>query len=209
MLPVAVCIIAGLAGVPALAAPDSGSRQLDSFLADVQTFSARFKQTLFDSDLVIVEESTGTFAISRPGRFRWDYDTPYSQIILADGEHLWVYDADLEQATVREVDDALASTPAMLLSGDTDIAEGFVVRDGGSEDGLAWADLTPKTDNSDFVQLRLGFVSGDIRVMELHDRLGQVTRIEFADAVRNAVLHDELFDISLPEGVDVIGLDES
>ena len=191
------------------ATPQPGSEQLSDFLTNVETLSARFRQTLLDQDRAVVEVSVGDFAISRPGRFRWDYTEPYEQLILADGERLWIYDAELEQASVRTVDDVLASTPAMLLSGDTDISAGYEIVDQGLDDDLMWVELTPRTDAAEFVRLRLGFAAGEIRVMELFDRLGQTTRVEFFDVVRNPVLSGELFSFSPPEGVDVIGLDGS
>ncbi len=202
---VLVCLTPGVNA----AAPQPGSEQLTEFLASVETMSARFSQTLLDEDLAVVEVSAGDFAISRPGRFRWDYTEPYEQLILADGDRLWIYDAELEQASVRTVDAVLATTPAMLLSGDTDISAGYEIVDRGLEDDVMWAELTPRTDEAEFVRLRLGFMDGEIRVMELFDRLGQTTRVEFFDVVRNPVLGDELFNFSPPDGVDVIGFDGS
>jgi len=200
-----VCLTPGVNA----AAPQPGSEQLTEFLTNVETMSARFSQTLLDEDLAVVEVSAGDFAISRPGRFRWDYTEPYEQLILADGDRLWIYDAELEQASVRTVDAVLATTPAMLLSGDTDISAGYEIVDRGLEDDVTWAELTPRTDEAEFVRLRLGFMDGEIRVMELFDRLGQTTRVEFFDVVRNPVLGDELFNFSPPDGVDVIGFDGS
>ena len=202
---VLVCLTPGVNA----AAPQPGSEQLTEFLTNVETMSARFSQTLLDEDLAVVEVSAGNFAISRPGRFRWDYTEPYEQLILADGDRLWIYDAELEQASVRTVDAVLATTPAMLLSGDTDISAGYEIVDRGLEDDVMWAELTPRTDEAEFVRLRLGFMGGEIRVMELFDRLGQTTRVEFFDVVRNPVLGDELFNFSPPDGVDVIGFDGS
>ncbi len=202
---VLVCLTPGVNA----AAPQPGSEQLREFLTNVETMSARFSQTLLDEDLAVVEVSAGNFAISRPGRFRWDYTEPYEQLILADGDRLWIYDAELEQASVRTVDAVLATTPAMLLSGDTDISAGYEIVDRGLEDDVMWAELTPRTDEAEFVRLRLGFMGGEIRVMELFDRLGQTTRVEFFDVVRNPVLGGELFNFSPPDGVDVIGFDGS
>ncbi len=203
-----VLVVCLMPGVNA-AAPPPGSEQLSDFLINVETLSARFRQTLLDEDLAVVEESAGDFAISRPGRFRWDYTEPYQQLILADGDRLWIYDAELEQASVRTIDDVLATTPAMLLSGDTDISASYEIVDQGLENDVMWTQLTPRTDEAEFVRLRLGFAGGEIRVMELFDRLGQTTRVEFFDVVRNPVLGGELFSFSPPEGVDVIGLDGS
>ena len=202
---VLVCLTPGVNA----AAPQPGSEQLTEFLTNVETMSARFSQTLLDEDLAVVEVSAGNFAISRPGRFRWDYTEPYEQLILADGDRLWIYDAELEQASVRTVDAVLATTPAMLLSGDTDISAGYEIVDRGLEDDVMWAELTPRTDEAEFVRLRLGFMGGEIRLMELFDRLGQTTRVEFFDVVRNPVLGGELFNFSPPDGVDVIGFDGS
>jgi hypothetical protein len=98
---------------------------LRAFLAETVTLEARFSQVLLEADSAHAQVSEGSFYLHRPQRFRWDYESPAPQLVVADGEHLWLYDPDLEQVTVRRLDDGLSSTPAMLLSGDGVLEDSF------------------------------------------------------------------------------------
>lgn len=183
----------------------AGEARVRGFLEEVLTLRADFTQSLFDSELELVQESHGTLLIKRPGRFRWDYVNPYEQLILADGERVWMYDSDLEQATVRELDATLASTPAMLLSGAGDITEGYRFGESYERDGVTWVELAPRQQDTDFQAVRIGFGTDNIRYMELRDTLDQITRIEFSAVKRNPELADTQFVFVPPPGTDVIG----
>ena len=185
-----------------------GEQKLQAFLDGVSTLKAAFKLSLLDADLQLLEESEGTLRIKRPGRFRWDYTEPYEQLVLSDGEQLWLYDSDLEQATVKQLDESLSATPAMLLSGSGELSDGFEIIGVYDASGVVWVSLEPKADDTDFQTLSLGFKGQELAFMQLSDRLDQVTRIEFSNIVRNETLEDRAFDFVPPEGVDVIGLSQ-
>ena len=195
-----------LAGVP-LSAQESFDQEtaLDVFLRDTQTLTADFTQTIYDDLGGEVEQSTGTMALARPNRFHWRYAGDDEQLIVADGEALWVYDAILAQATFAPLEDALADTPALLLSGGTGYRDGFDVLDDGADDIRSWIVLAPKRAETDFRRIRLDFTLGTLATMTLEDSLSQRTRISFSNVAVNAELSDALFSFVAPPGVDVIG----
>lgn len=179
--------------------------QLNNFYKYIRTYQAQFDQELVDAKGKVLQKATGTFYLSRPDRFRWDYDAPQEQRIIADGKKVWVYDVDLEQVTVKAMDDALGTTPAQLLSSKTPITSNFTVREIGERDGLQWIELTPRIKDTTFEKMRLGFGAADLNAMELIDGMGQTTRLRFTRVVRNPGLGNSLFQFTLPKGVDVIG----
>jgi outer membrane lipoprotein carrier protein len=178
--------------------------ELRHFLTDVTTLAAGFRQQLFDSNGRSIQDSRGRFYIQRPGRFRWEYDQP-EQLVVCDGQLLWMYDHDLEQVTVRTVDDTLRGTPAMLLSGQGQLDESFEIGATYEEDNLAWLEMTPRGENPEFKGVRVGMDNGTVAVMEVRDSLDQMTRIEFHDLELDPDLEASLFQFVPPEGVDVIG----
>ena len=180
---------------------------LERFLARSEALTAEFRQVLLREDGTAAEESTGRFYVSRPGRFRWEYVEPSEQLVVSDGERLWMYDADLEQVTVRNVDDGLAGTPAMLLSGEGRLADSFEFGASYPEDGLDWIELKPAGERAEFKGLRVGLREGVIGAMEVIDNLEQVTRIEFSDVRLGGELDEALFRFEPPPGADVIGLE--
>jgi outer membrane lipoprotein carrier protein len=189
----------------ALAANDAAAR-VEAYLGPLRTLSAGFSQVVRNRDGDVVERATGTVAISRPDRFRWEYQAPHEQTIVADGRRLWLYDRDLEQVTVRTLEAGLGSTPAMLLSGGgriTDAFEAVAVEKAGD---WTWCRLKPRQEGSDFDQVSLAFDARDeLAAMELRDKLGQATVIEFGSVRRNPSLDDGLFRFEPPPGADVIG----
>jgi outer membrane lipoprotein carrier protein len=192
-------------GATALAADDSLAR-VDGYLGSVKTLSADFVQVVRSREGQITNRATGTLSISRPNRFRWDYRDPYVQTIVADGTRLWLYDADLAQVTVRPLESGLGSTPAMLLSGAGSVGDSFkggpVERDG----QWTWCRLTPKERSSDFERVSLGFnAKGELAAMELLDKLGQSTSLDFSNVRRNVPIDAALFRFEPPKGADVIG----
>ena len=178
---------------------------LDDFLRDTQTLTADFTQTIFDELGAVVEESRGSMAMQRPNRFNWRYAGEGEQVIVADGEALWIYDEALAQATHAPLDAALAETPALLLSGDAEYREGFDILDSGSDAKGTWIVLAPKRAETDFRRIRLDFEDGTLAAMLLEDSLNQLTRIDFSAVVVNTPLDSALFEFVAPEGVDVIG----
>ncbi len=205
---VAMFLFATHCGAPTAAhAAGPGETLLQAYLQRIETLRADFEQTLFDADREVLQQSRGTFALRRPGRFRWDYAAPAVQVIVADGERIWMYDAELEQVTVRPLDATLASTPAMLLSGRSALGDDYRIRELGEAGGLIWVGLLPSARETEFESVRLGFDGLDLAVMELADQFGQTTRIEFSDLVRNPAIDDSVFRFEPPPGNDVIGAD--
>jgi outer membrane lipoprotein carrier protein len=185
------------------AGPDPAAR-LEKLLATLTSVRVDFTQDVVGADGKTTDHAVGTLSLRRPGRFRWDYTNP-RQLIVSDGERLWLYDPELEQATVRRVREAFAQTPAMLLSGEARIRDGYTVRDAGSEGGFGWLALTPKGADSDFREIRLGFAGDALKRLEFTDKLNQRTRISLGTLERNVRLDDALFTFTPPKGVDVIG----
>lgn len=183
----------------------AGQQKVEGFLQGLQSLQAQFKQTLTDRNGLTVEEATGTLAIRRPDRFRWDYREPNEQVIVADGARIWLYDADLEQVTVRKLDDTLSATPAMLLSGQGNLQDNFSVTQSSQESGIFWVRMQPKRDDTDFKWVRLGFEGNSLRFMQLADKLGQTTDLEFSQVERNPALDPSRFTFTVPPGADVIG----
>ena len=191
--------------LPLAAAPTGGIAEMHAFLQDVHSLKADFVQVVLDSNLKQVKQSTGTLSIKRPDRFRWDYLKPNAEIIVADGKRLWLYDVDLQQVTVKLLNDTLAASPAVLLSGSNDVEKSFSVEDLGTKDGLEWVSLNPKVKDTDFDNVKLGFKGDDVAVMELKDNLGNLTRITFSKLQRNVDVADDAFRFTPPKGADVIG----
>lgn len=187
-----------------------GRQRLDAFMDGLVTLQAGFEQTLTDETGEVLETVTGTVYLNRPGRFRWDYEDPYHQSIIADGERIWIYDLDLAQVTVRPVDEALAATPAALLGDETDIEQTFQVSEMGEAEGLVWVRLIPRgaEDDGQYRGLDLGFENDSLRVMKVADNFGQVTWIRFGDERRNSALPAQLFQFTPPPGVDVLDATE-
>jgi len=177
---------------------------LDAFLDNLDTFQAEFKQTLVNENGEELETVTGIVYMKTPGKFRWDYQDPYSQMIITDGSTLWLYDEDLEQVTVKDISGSIENTPAAILSGEENIKEHFIIIDMGDIEGFNWIELTPKDIENQFSSIRLGFDKNKLGMMVLFDNLGQTTRIDFLNSIRNRKLESSLFTFEPPINVDVI-----
>lgn len=185
----------------------SAAGGLDDFLAfnaATRSATARFEQQVLDRGGKVVERASGTFAFQRPGRFRWTYDKPHQQVLVGDGERLWIHDPDLNQVTVKRMDQAISSTPAALLAGRDDITRLFTLRDAGSAGGLGWVEATPRAEDTGFERVRLGLDGRTLAAMELHDQLGGRTVLRFHDLAPNASLPPGTFTFEPPPGADVI-----
>jgi outer membrane lipoprotein carrier protein len=202
-----VCLAATAAPAFGAAAqtPQAGRQRVESFLQGLDGLQAQFKQVLTDRNGQSIDEASGTLAISRPDRFRWDYREPYSQVIVADGTRIWIYDSDLEQVTVRKLDETLSATPAMLLSGRSSLSDNFNVTQVAQEGAVEWVKMEPRRDDTDFRWVRLGFEGALLKYMQLADKLGQTTSLEFSKVERNPPLDPSRFTFTVPPGADVIG----
>jgi len=178
------------------------------YFSSLDNFQANFSQSVVDSGGEQIQNSSGEVWIQRPGRFRWSYQHPYSQLIVADGKQLWTYDEDLEQATVKAIDEALSSTPAMLLSGFRPLSEVVSWAEEPGNDIYRWYRLTPKEADAAVEQVRIGFdKQGELALIEVQDDFENHTRISFSNVKRNIKLDAGLFELKLPEGTDIIGSD--
>ncbi len=177
---------------------------LKTFLQQTTSGRARFAQIVVDKNLKQLQQVTGTMQFLRPGRFRWQYDKPYEQIIVGDGAKLWVYDKDLNQVSVKKLDSALGGSPAALLAGSNEIEKAYTLSNLGSQEGLDWLEAVPKSKENAFERIRLGFGENGLEAMELHDQFGQTTVIKFAAIERNPQLAPEIFKFVPPKGADVI-----
>ena len=193
---------------PALVlAADSGTEKLIAFVQTVETFKANFKQTVTDQRGQLIEQARGQFVLERPGKFRWDYEQPYPQHIIADGERVWFYDVDLEQVTVKSQQEALEDTPATLLSGKALPQDKYVLTDIPSKDGFLWVELVPKDKESNFQTVTLAFdpKGGTLRQMIMKDSFDQSTRLIFSLTKENIKLSPDEFVFVPPKGVDIVG----
>lgn len=189
---------------PAFAAESTPLEQLKSFLASTKTLTANFKQAVLDENGKAKQTSYGVFYLSRPGKFRWNYQKPFQQEIVSNGGKVWFYDTDLEQVTVKKLDKSVGSTPALLLTGDVAIEKEFTIEKQGDEAGMQWIKLLPKNAESNFKYVLIGLEKGVLGGMELHDNFGQLTRIYFSQVKSNADLKADLFTFTVPKGVDVL-----
>lgn len=196
-----------LAFIAPLFAADA-STALDRYLAGLTTLRAEFSQRLVDARGVTVQQASGRLVVQRPGRFRWELrpdGAEGGQLLVADGRNLWFFDRDLDQVTVKPADASLTATPAMLLSGTGDIRAAFVVEALPRADGLDWVAVTPRANDADFRDARLGFAGRELKRMVLRDKLGQTATLVFDRTVRNGPVDPAEFRFTPPPGADVIG----
>jgi len=178
---------------------------LKHFFSEVHSYQARFNQVVLDESLNIIQESSGTLWIERPDKFRWDYDLPFKQQIVADGTRIWVYDPELKQVTVRPLTGGLGDTPAMLLAGKGKLDANFTVKSLGAQGKLSWAQLIPKRKDGGFEDIRIGFEQGRLRMLEMVDGFGQTTRVTLQAPKENRKIDAAKFSFTPPKGVDVVG----
>jgi outer membrane lipoprotein carrier protein len=188
-----------------LPAQASGVDRLNQFMASTITATGEFEQRVLSRDRRLVQQSRGTLAFARPGKFRWTYAKPYPQIIVGDGARVWVYDEDLNQVTVRKIGQAIGATPAALLAGSNEALKAFELKDEGAREGLEWVEAVPRDKESGFERIRLGFGFSGIERMELVDAFGQTTELRFSALQRNPRIDPALFSFSPPKGADVVG----
>ena len=180
-------------------------KSLESFVKDVRKSRAIFSQIMLDKNAEIIQEANGTMQFERPGKFRWNYEKPYEQLIIGDGETVWFYDIDLNQVTVRKLDIAIGSSPAALLAGENVIEANFDLDEIGLQGELEWLEAKPKIKEGSFESVQLGFTqTGSLKKVVLHDSFGQTTVIIFSSMEKNPYLKPELFKFTPPKNSDVI-----
>jgi outer membrane lipoprotein carrier protein len=189
--------------VPGMAAA-AGIDTLKNYLRETSSATAQFTQVVYDRSMRKLQETSGTMTFARPGRIRWAYEKPYEQLIVGDGNKLWVYDKDLNQVTVKAMGQAIGGSPAALLAGSNDIEKDFRISASGMKDGLDWLEAIPRSGESTFQKVRMGFGKSGLEAMELLDGFGQLTVVRFSGIERNPKLSPELFQFAPPKGADVI-----
>lgn len=205
-----VCLVAvaGLHGGVVQAQADSGEigeQLVNEFVTEVITLQGRFEQSLVDATGVVVEQSSGTLEIERPGRFHWAYAEPYEQQLVADGLNIWSYDVDLAQVTVKAQAEALANTPALLLGGSEDALSQFRF-DGSMVDGrTTWVRMIPVDTKSGFERMELGFTDGQLSRMVFFDNLEQETLVALYDVTTNEPIDSARFEFTVPDDADLVG----
>ena len=204
----ALSILVMLAFVSASHASES-IQKLDRFFAEVQSFQGTFKQTVYDENNEVMQQAEGEVALLKPGRFSWQYSQPYPQLILADGEYLWIYDEDLQQASAKPIDTALGNAPIMLLTNVRPLTDDFEVKEAVNKDGLSWVELTPLVQDTEFHKIQIGLDDLGVKKMELQDHFSQKTVIEFIDLETNVTFKPNYFKFVAAEGVDVVGFPET
>lgn len=192
-------------------AGQADSTALQRFMDTVDAFAASFEQTVYDADGDPLQSSSGTVVLERPARFRWEYTNSDSgadgQVLVADGERVWLYDPDLEQVTVNRIDERVAGTPLVVLMGDEPLETGFSVTSLGNAEGIEWFELVPVDESGDFDTVFVGLRGDALAAMELRDNFGQATQLRFDDFDGTIEPEPGLFDFEPPPGVDVIGAD--
>lgn len=191
--------------LPAMAQVAGARMQLDRFADGLQTLQARFEQQVISSDGVLQDRSEGEVWLQRPERFRWEYGGDFPELVVADGERVWIYDEMLEQVTVRDQDAASANSPLTLLTDPDRLEEQFEVREMGQAEQMALLELRARDQESEFERVLLGMEANRIKLMIMEDAFGLRTEIRFDAVTINPELDDKLFRFEPPPGVDVIG----
>ena len=184
-------------------AADEPVKQLQAFLKASKSLTADFKQVLINEAGDPYQTSYGIFYLQRPGKFRWDYLKPFQQQIVSTSGKVWFYDTDLEQVTVKKLDESVGSTPALLLSGNISLDDNFTMQDQGVDGDMQWIKLLPKNQESSFKYILIGLNKGSLGGMELSDNFGQLTRIYFSNVLLNPTIKPTVFEFKAPKGADV------
>jgi outer membrane lipoprotein carrier protein len=196
-------LVAAMLGGAALAAHADAVDSLREFVRDAKTGRASFTQTVSSPDGAKKKNSSGSFEFARPNRFRFSYAKPFEQTIVADGQKVWIYDVDLNQASSRRIGQALGATPAALLAGGS-LEKDFDLRPLPAKDGLEWVQAAPKSKDGGFQSLHVGFKGKTLAALEIVDNFGQRSLLQFNGVATNVAVAPEVFQFTPPQGADVI-----
>lgn len=185
---------------------EDAAQRLTAALKNMDNLTTEFKQTLLDEDKNVVQQSRGTLALQRPGKFAWIYTEPFEQRIIADGNELWVYDVELEQVTVKPMDQGLSNAPIMILMKQADVSEQFEISEVGQRKFLYWVELSPHAADLEYTHVYIGIDGDRVHAMELQDQFGQSTQIVFENQRSGVVHNPATFKFVPPPGVDVYGI---
>ena len=194
-----------------ISARASGLESLENFVKTARSGKSEFTQTVTSparaGEAPRVKNSSGSFEFQRPGKFRFHYKKPFEQLILADGTHLWIYDADLNQATQRKQASAFANTPAALIASATELSAlraEFTLENAPDKDGLVWVSARPKSADSTLQNVRIGFKGDALQQLDITDSFGQRSLINFSAMQLNLSLPASSFQFSLPKGAELL-----
>ena len=205
LLVVMIVALGASANGAEMAAKDAGQQLVEDFITDVTTFSGRFEQSRIDARGDIVETTSGTLEIQRPGQFRWSYIEPYEQVLVADGLNIWSYDVDLAQVTVKPQAEALSNTPALLLGGSADAMQQFVHEGSYDKEQTTWVRMSPRNTESGFLRVEMGFMNGELSRMVFFDNLDQTTVVALHEVQVNLPNDADRFQFDVPDDADVVG----
>ena len=197
-----------LAAVCATAALNATAGAVDDFrtlTTDTRAARGDFTQVVTDRNGKSLRQASGTFSLARPGKFRWAYEKPYAQLLVGDGQKVWIYDRDLNQVTIRPFDQTLSSTPAALLSGSSDFEKVFAIEEQPASGGVSWLIAKPRGAETGLEFARIGFAGGALKTLEFVDAFGQKTTITIARFEKNPSLPADNFKFTPPKGADVVG----
>jgi outer membrane lipoprotein carrier protein len=197
-----VCLISSLLFVCVSARADALDT-LREFVRDVKSGRASFTQTVTSADGAKKRVSSGSFEFARPNRFRFAYAKPFEQLIVSDGQKVWIHDVDLNQVSVRKLSAALGTTPAALLAGAA-LDKEFELATQPSKDGVDWVQATPRQKDGAFQSMRIGFRGKELAAVEIFDSFGQRSLMSFSQYTANAALPEQSFRFVPPSGADVI-----
>tara|TARA_B100001996_G_C18619515_1_gene577081 strand:- start:74 stop:700 length:627 start_codon:yes stop_codon:yes gene_type:complete len=181
----------------------NNNNPLQYFLTDLNTLEAKFFQTLINENGDKLEKTEGILYLKTPSSFFWHYQKPYAQKIISNGNKLWIFDEDLEQVTIKNIDNKIEQTPAGIILGNQSIKEHFVQVNMGIIDSYDWIELTPKDLDAQYKSIKIGFNNDNLGMMIIVDNLEQITRIDFADAKKNIKLSSEIFNFIVPDNIDI------
>jgi outer membrane lipoprotein carrier protein len=176
---------------------------LRHFIQEVKTGRAQFTQTVTSPDGVKKKTSSGNFEFSRPNRFKFNYTKPFDQLIVGDGQKVWIFDADLNQASSRKFSAALGATPAALLAGGT-LDQDFSLTALPNKNGLSWVQANPKQGDGTFKSLQIGFRGKELAAVEILDAFNQRSVLQFSQFTADITFAADAFQYTPPAGVDVI-----
>lgn len=176
---------------------------LREFVREVKSGKSQFTQTVTSPDGAKKKTSSGSFEFARPNRFRFAYAKPFEQVIVADGQKVWIYDADLNQVSSRKLSAAIGATPAALLAGGN-LEKDFELSALPAADGLEWAAARPKAKEGSFESLKIGFRGKELAALEIVDSFGQRSLLQFSQFKPNAATAADAFRFVVPKGADVV-----
>ena len=202
---IAAVLLALLGASAAYAQDAAGRTQLNRFADGLQSLTADFQQKVIGTDGAVEDQSEGKLWLKQPQFIRWEYGGDYPELVVADGQQIWIYDEALEQVTVKPQSEFAADSPLSLLTDIGKLDDQFEVREAGDVDGMFLLELRPKQTEKEFERVLLGLQGDELRMMTMEDAFGLRTEIRFSELQRNTPLEAELFTFTPPDGVDVIG----